>query len=168
MVTINLKRVNRISPYLLVETDRPLFYRFTTDFGVNYSIGFEPNDLFQHVDVYEFIIINSTNSKSPNDPKLRQTILALIREFFQEDTNVMLYICSTGDNRQSQRNRLFHSWFQTSDFKGEYLYMAAEIKDVDGMPNYAAIISLIKNPKLASITLQFTETVQLLQQKPST
>lgn len=44
--------------------------------------------------------------------------------------------------------------------------MFADIRDTDGVQNYAAIIVRLDNPKLKSIVAEFTETVQILSQKP--
>ena len=60
---------------------------------------------------YQFSIINFNNKKSPRDPKVRETIIAIIENFFMESQEVMLYICETGDGKQSMRSRLFEYWF---------------------------------------------------------
>lgn len=44
--------------------------------------------------------------------------------------------------------------------------MSADIRDADGEQNYAAIIVRLDNPHLKSIVAEFTETVQILSQKP--
>lgn len=99
MVTIDLARVNRISPYSLVASNRPLFYELITDTGIDYTIGFTPNGILLDVLSYEFVIVNRSQRKSPRDVKLRQSIIALIQEFFRQREAVLIYICETGDNR---------------------------------------------------------------------
>ena len=39
-------------------------------------------------------------------------------------------------------------------------------RDADGIQNYAAIIIRLDNPNLKSIVAEFTETIQMLSQKP--
>lgn len=55
----------------------------------------------------EFSIININNKRSPRDHNVRDTIIAIVENFFQENQDVMLYICETGDGKQSMRRRLF-------------------------------------------------------------
>lgn len=44
--------------------------------------------------------------------------------------------------------------------------MSADIRDLERELNYAAIIVRLDNPRLTSVIAEFTETVQLLNQKP--
>ena len=97
MMTLNLQRVNACSPYVLQESSRPLLYEFITDYGIDYTIGFALSDLLPGVECYEFVIINSNNRKSLRDYKLRETVYALIYEFFSQPDAVMIYLCDTSD-----------------------------------------------------------------------
>ena len=98
MVTIDLKHVNESAPYALrLAPYAQLSYILTTDYGVNYTLSFMPSDLMPEIEAYEFAISNTNHRKSPRDPKLRQTILTLVYEFFRTREAVMLYLCETGD-----------------------------------------------------------------------
>ena len=68
--------------------------------------------------------------------------------------------------KQSMRNRLFEFWFHSSPRKSDFAFMSADIRDADGIQNYAAIIIRLDNPNLKSIVAEFTETIQMLSQKP--
>ena len=125
MVTLDTERINANSPYELIPNKRPLFYDFITDYGVDYNTGFTPSNLLPDVEAYEFILTNPSNRKSPRDPKLRETILALIYEFFRKREAVMLYLCETGDNRQKIRNRLFESWFRSSGHQKAFIFLSS-------------------------------------------
>lgn len=162
---IDLVRVNRISPYSFVASKRPLFYEFITDTGIDYTVGFTPNGILPDVQSYEFVIVNRSQRKSPRDVKLRQSIIALIQEFFRQREAVLIYLCETGDNRQRQRFRLFESWFRIAG-KGRFVSLSMDLVDLEGVPNYASIITRMDNPNLSFITKQFTETVELLREKP--
>ena len=50
--------------------------------------------------------------------------------------------------------------------KSDFVFMSADIRDAEGIPNYAAIVVRLDNPRLTSVIAEFTETVQLLSQKP--
>ena len=115
MMTLDLQRVNACSPYVLQESSRPLLYEFITDYGIDYTIGFALSDLLPGVECYEFVIINSNNRKSLRDYKLRETVYALIYEFFSQPDAVMIYLCDTSDGKQEVRQRLFASWFYSAD-----------------------------------------------------
>lgn len=165
MVTIDLTRVNRISPYSLVASNRSLFYELITDTGIDYTIGFTPNGILSDVLSYEFVIVNRSQRKSPRDVKLRQSIIALIQEFFRQRKAVLIYICETGDNRQSQRFRLFDSWRRASG-QERFVSLSMNLTDEEGIPNYAAIITRKDNPDLPFISKQFRVMEELLREKP--
>ena len=46
--------------------------------------------------------------------------------------------------------------------KSDFVFMSADIRDAEGIPNYAAIVVRLDNPRLTSVIAEFTETVQLL------
>ena len=146
--------------------DRSNFFQFTTDYGVIYRVGFLLSDLLGIENVYEFIIANLNNRKSPNDPKLRQTILGIIYTFFKQPNHAMLYLCETGDEKQSQRSRLFESWFKSSPHQKNFVYLSAHATDEDGIMNYIAVIARTDNPNLLQIETAFNKNVELFQEKP--
>ena len=166
MVTLDTERINANSPYELIPNKRPLFYDFITDYGVDYNTGFTPSNLLPDVEAYEFILTNPSNRKSPRDPKLRETILALIYEFFRKREAVMLYLCETGDNRQKIRSRLFESWFRSSGHQKAFIFLSTEIPDEEGIENCVALICRPDHPQLAFIAQQFSDTIDLFRDKP--
>ena len=124
MVTLNIEHINAASPYKLTPNRRPLFYDFITDYGIDYNAGFTPSNLLPDIEAYEFVLTNPSNRKSPRDPKLRQSILTLVYEFFRTREAVMLYLCETGDNRQKHRSRLFESWFRASGHQTTFAFLS--------------------------------------------
>lgn len=166
MVRLNLQRINRLSPYEVTQGDNPMCYQFITDYGGIYAISFIEDDLLLCDDSYQFIIANINNKKSPQDYKLREAIMAIVYEFFECSNTTLLYICETGDGKQSMRSRLFELWFNTSPRKSDFVFMSADVKDADGIRNYAAIILRVDNPNLKNVVAEFTENIQLLSQKP--
>lgn len=166
MVILDLERINSVSPYRVMQGDDLMCFQFITDYGVNYVVSFIEDELLLSDESYQFIIANVNNVKSPHDPKLREAIMAIVYEFFDSSNVTLLYICETGDGKQSMRSRLFELWFNASPRKSDFVFLSADMHDVDGMQNYAAIIVRIDNPKLKDIVAEFAETVQLLSQKP--
>ena len=112
MYTLDLERLNLRSPYYIWQVKNGV-YAFDTDYEVSYEIGLSVNTEMLQMEVCAFDINNKNHKPSPNDRKLRDTILAIIEEFFEQNNEVMLYVTATGDGRQAFRNRLFVRWFKT-------------------------------------------------------
>lgn len=149
------------------EVGKRNFVEFITDFDVLYYAGFDLDDTSLPFTVtYQFSIVNGNNKRSPRDHKVRETIIAILENFFMQNNEVMLYICETGDGKQSMRNRLFGYWFNHYKESWNLLFMSASIYDLDGVKNYTAIIIRQDHPHLSEITNEFTETVKLLSDKP--
>ena len=149
---LSLKHINENSSYPVETAGEDGFYQFFTDEEVHYPVGFMEDDILLSRNSYQLIIANINNHKSPRDRKGRDTIIAIVDEFFRNNNSTLLYICETGDSRQSMRNRLFEYWFS--------------IVDEEGVVNFATIILRNDNPDLTEIIAEFTESIQLLSQKP--
>jgi hypothetical protein len=117
-------------------------------------------------ETYQFSIININNKRSPSDPKVRDTIIAIIENFFHENQEVMLYICETGDGRQSMRRRLFVYWFNHYKKDWKISFFSSAVRDENGILNYASIILRNDNPLYRKIVREFTDTITLLNDKP--
>lgn len=163
---IDLQHFNSVSPYAALPSTLDGFYEFVTDFGVRYSVGFMFDESIITSGAYQFIISNVNHQASPNDDKVRQTIMCMIDEFFRQDEDVLLYICETGDGKQAMRNRLFQYWFSQYDKKNDFTFLSASVTETDGIVNYATIIINSKSPRLTEVVSEFTETIRLFQQKP--
>lgn len=167
MVTLDLERINSVASYVVMPTSDKMIFRFTTDYNVDYVIGFTPDELLAYDESYQFFIVNTNNRKSPRDFKLRQTVVAFIYEFFRRQDVVMLYLCETGDNKQLMRNRLFESWFRISSFREtSFVYQSADITDEEGVVNFVACIMRSDNPNVGQISAQFGESIQMFREKP--
>ncbi|MBO7099563.1 MAG: hypothetical protein J6W21_06840 [Bacteroidaceae bacterium] len=125
-----------------------------------------PDDCLMQSEAYHLIIVNVDNRPSPNDRKVKDTVLSVVAEFFEKNNTTLLYICDTGDGKQRLRSRLFEQWFAAYDRKALYTSVTSSIVDEDGVTNYATIIVRNDNPRLVEIITEFTTTVSLLNQKP--
>ena len=97
MVRLDLNRINKNSPYFVISTNDSSCYKFVTDYNINYAVSFLEDELLLNCDSYQFIIANTNNKKSPRDPKLRLSIMAIIHEFFE---STYVAIISRLDNPQ--------------------------------------------------------------------
>ncbi len=165
MNSLSLHAVNASSSYEVSAVDDGC-YQFFTDYGVHCTVEFVLDDSLLSHETYHLIIVNVNHQKSPSDVKVRDTIIAIIDEFFVENNTTLLYICETGDKKQALRNRLFERWFSTYERKAQYTFVASSLKDEEGIENYTAIIVRNDNPELSAIIAEFTETISLLSSKP--
>ena len=166
MNTLSLERINRSAPYAVTEGDTLGTFRFFTKKGVHYAVDFVPDDLIETGESFQLIIANLNNVKSPRDTKVRDSILAIVDEFFNKNQSTLLYICETGDGKQGIRSRLFEYWFETYRYKALFTMLTSSVVDEEGIVNFATLILRNDNPLLAEVVAEFSESVQLLSQKP--
>ena len=145
----------------MAETGETEFYYFVSDSGAIFNIDFTLNNAFVPSGAFEFSITNERHGRSPLDKKLKQTIFAIIEEFFEQNNEVVLYLTATGDGKQAFRHRLFVRWFNTYERRDQYYMQTAEGR-MDGQINFVAIFSRLKCPKLPQAIEEFCETISLL------
>ena len=165
MKQLSLKTINASSPYDVMMVN-PNTYRFVTDYSVEIAISFDLDDLLEHGETYMFNITNVNKQRSPRDMKVRDTVIAIIDNFFETNEFALLYICETGDRKQAMRNRLFDSWFAYANDKEQYVIMVANIQDLEGVENYAAMILRKDNPHFVDYVSEFNNTVNMFMLKP--
>lgn len=162
MNTLVLENINDIAPYHVIQMEEfPNLFYFHTDFDVDYEICIKPNNTFISCGACTLDIRNICNQTSPNDAKLRQTLIAIIEEFFRCNNEVMLYVIETDDGKQSLRDRLFVRWFNTYEHHERFFIKTAEGK-MDNQTNFMAIISRKDNPNLQQAITEFDETINFL------
>ena len=64
------------------------------------------------------------------------------------------------------RNCLFDSWFAYANDKEQYVIMVANIQDLKGVDNYAAMILRKDNPHFVDYVSEFNNTVNMFMLKP--
>lgn len=166
MEKLSLDTINAKSEYLVKKEEDELTFSFMTDNMAEIFISFEKDDILQSGIVYQFGISNPQGTKSPRDQKVRNTILAIIEEFFNKNKAALLYICETGDGMQKMRSRLFQYWFSIYNEREEYLFPPQIVYDEEENENYAALIIRKDNPCFVELVSEFTDTINLLNGKP--
>ncbi len=166
MNVLSLKSINASVPYKVTKSKEEGFYEFITIHDVHYSVGFMEDDLLMQEDAYQLIIANVNHRSSPRDAKVRDTVIGIVDEFFRKNNTTLLYICETGDSKQSMRSRLFEYWFASYKRKALFTMMSSSIVDVDGVVNYATLILRNDNPRFTQIVEEYSKSIQLLSQKP--
>ncbi|MBQ0073926.1 MAG: hypothetical protein KBT34_07005 [Prevotella sp.] len=165
MITLDVDKINQHSPYKVYATSRTSTLEFFTDYDVHYAIDFIEDDLIQSAKVYQFGIANVDNVKSPRDWKVRDTIISIIENFFLENQRALLYICETGDGKQSMRSRLFRSWYDSSVLRDEIVFLSASIPDEEGIVNYASLMIPLFSDDLEAVVNEFRTTVEMFRNK---
>lgn len=166
MIALDLSRINDGAPYEVISSEENSnVYEFVTKYGVRYYVAFDKDELLQAGLVYQLSIINANHLKAPKDLAVKGTVVRIIDEFFYVNKAALLYICETGDGRQSLRNRLFVSWFNSSKRKNDFVIMTADIED-DGVMNYVALIVPMDSPDFVEIVKEFQESVNMFKNKP--
>lgn len=167
MKTLDIDKINTSAPYHVIASEVQGAYSFVTDSGVFYTIYFVEDEMVRSTESYQFIIANINNQKSPRDTKLKDTILAIVENFFECNEAALLYICETSDGKQRMRSRLFEYWFEAYGQRGMYTMLSTSFKEEDGVENFTSIIMRNTNPDLSKVIREFYETVEKLNQKPS-
>ena len=165
MIQLNTEKINSHAPYKVAGISDDTV-EFTTDNGVEYRVTFMEDDTIWEKHAYQLVIINKNKKASPNDDKFRLTLFVIIEAFFTWNSNILLYICETGDGKQAARSRLFLRWFGNYTKAQNYYFKDAEIVSED-VSNYAAIIVRQDNPRLPEIKQEFEEVTTILSNKPS-
>ena len=166
MNCLSVKHINEVAPYHVEPAEEEGFYQFFTDSKVHYSVGFLLDDILLTQESYQLIIANLNNHKSPRDRKVRDTVMSIVNEFFHCNNATLLYLCETGDNKQSMRNRLFEYWFSTYKHRTLFTMISSSIIDAEGIVNFITIVLRNDNPHLPEIVTEFTNSVKFLSEKP--
>lgn len=108
----SLTHINEISPYEVFEYEEDTVC-FITDDGSEYLVGFieETNIGIEHA--YQLFIIKRRNGlRVGTDVKIGQTVSSIVHAFFRNPSNILVYVCDTGDKHQAARDRKFRTWFK--------------------------------------------------------
>ena len=135
-------------------------YIFRTDHDIGYAVSFEQESLCDPIPAYWFDLANRSGKASPSDPKVRETVIRIIVEFFRANPDIMLYMCDSANDQQAQRNRLFLRWFMGAE-QSKLFYIKTEMVIDEGMENFIAIIVPRSHPYLEDIIERFDSEIAM-------
>ena len=158
MNRLDIEAINSRSPYD-VHSDNDQ-YVFVTDAGIEYHVDFELDSNPYYI-AYWFNLANPEQTKSHGDKKIPQTIICIIEEFFRANPDIMLYMCSTANNKQAQRARLFLRWFYGYEQRQRYYIKAVEVKGDDNRKDYVALIVQRTHPQFEEIVARFDSEIAM-------
>ncbi len=158
MKQLDLSRLFYTSPYpVRLDGDE---YTFRTDHDIVYAVDFKEEQSFAPIPAYWFDLINRSHRPSPNDPKVRETVIRIIVEFFRVNPDIMLYMCDNANDQQAQRNRLFLRWFKGAEQSKQFYIKTALVED-EGIENFIAIIMPRQHPYLDDIIARFDAEIEM-------
>lgn len=166
MNALNLDKLNLVAPYSVWCAEEGV-YGFKTDYDIFFRIYFYPDETIWKNGAYEFGIINDSQKASPNDSKVRDTVFHLIENFFENNPDILLYQCETGDNKQSFRDRLFLRWIKSYEDTDRF-FVKVSMVVAEEIEHYAALIVQRDNPHFESIVSDFDSFMGFFQNKPNT
>jgi hypothetical protein len=85
---------------------------------------------------------------------IKNTVIRIIKDFLEADSNVVFYVCDIDDEREDQRNRVFEYWYSKEKdlpkFIAKYNYT---YKSKNGYVLHSSLLYNIENP-LADLIIQ--------------
>lgn len=163
MLSLSIDRINLTSPYKVINSGEDSFV-FVTDHGVKYEVSFVLDYTLDIANSYQLCIDNVDSKTQPRDAKVRDTIVVIIKEFFNNNELSLLYICDTSDGRQKIRNRIFRIWFEEKTSRELYTIIPASI-EVDGEEYFASLILCNNHPQYDAISSAFAKFKEELMDK---
>ena len=158
------------NPYSYHYNEQTASYQFTTKFNILYDVVFivyetlnSISNSIQFNHVYQIIIDKRTNKKAPLDNQVSLTIDIILRDFFKNTSNALIYICSQDNAKERQRFNTFNRWYNKSSYnniitKTDNIILLEE-------PNstiYTSILYHIDNPQAKNIIETFNTIEQIL------
>ena len=151
MNELSTARLQLSAPYVVVKDHDE--YLFRTDNDILFAVSFQSYDGIPGLTAYWFDLSNRSHKASPNDSKVRETVICIIEEFFRQNPDILLYMCDTADDQQAMRARLFLRWFKGYEQQKKYDIRTAVLTE-DAIDTYLALIIQRSHP-------QYKEVIEL-------
>ena len=158
MKPLDINRINQYSPYKLEQVGD--MYLFETDFNIQYAVWFEQDPISTAMPAFWFNLTNRSQKASPNDSKIRSTIIFIVEEFFRSNPDILLYMCDNANEQQAMRSRLFLRWFKAYGQQAEYYTRTEMVKDGDE-ENYIALIIKRTHPHFQEVIDVFDKQIAM-------
>lgn len=146
-------------------------YEFETKNAILYRIAFILDESifpsFSKVtenNVYSLVVEKTTPGTEPLDLKVSKTITYIIKEFFNNRKNSLIYMCDSGDKKAVKRFNLFNRWYNDSDYK-DFVIKKDSIFHSDDETYYTGYLIHRENPDLSSLLNTYQEIKYTLSDK---
>ena len=144
-IRLSQHSINRTAPYR-VDTSNGYSFSFKTRYGHLYEVGFTEDYMLSDDGlVFQFFITCLDADHPQKDNGVKETVMAILEEFFKNDLVSLVYICDTHDGRQASRQRLFASLFHQYRLSSFYDFSCKSLS-VDGIDYYLSFLCKKENP----------------------
>ncbi|RYY06501.1 MAG: hypothetical protein EOP43_06170 [Sphingobacteriaceae bacterium] len=95
--------------YNIEPSEDGLTYYFTTKFNIRYQLALT---VYPLGDVNAFSLSLYPDSEPTQiDYRIKNTVIKFVADILLKDTNVIIYVCDTEDNREDKRHIAFEYWY---------------------------------------------------------
>ena len=108
------------------------------------------NEAFKDVYLFNFDIYGN---KPKYDERISITVCSIIRDFFKQHQNALIFICDSSDGREMGRSKLFHQWYKS--FKNLPIHKIDRYCTVEGYNLYSSLLIHKENPRYEAIISGF-------------
>jgi hypothetical protein len=105
--------------------------------------------------MFNIEVVDGDPAVSPGDERIALTVLSVFRAFFLRETNVIVYVCDSLDNRHLARRRKFEGWF--SRHNDGTLMKVDNVAVIDGTEIHNSIILHRRNESREHILLAYED-----------
>lgn len=146
-------------------------YQFTTKNNVVYSIVFVVDYTLSSIsssgrefdNIYQIIIEKISDELEPFDSSVFLTVDSIIHDFFKNEENALIYICSNDHGKDAKRFKVFDRWYQNSNQKNTLLKIDNIVRIGDGSTLiYTALLYHKNNSTISDILETFNEIESVL------
>ena len=162
MNALDINRININSPYKVWAEGEVI--HFETIHSIRYAVDFDSEDSPLYT-AYWLNLTNESHKPSPNDKQISKALICIVEEFFRQNPDILLYLCSTDNDQQAQRARLFLRWFNGYEQQQKYVLKTGDVPSItpEGLPTkeYVALIVQRNHPQLQTIIELFDEEIAM-------
>ncbi len=143
-------------------------YKFITKNSIEYRIAFIVDETFSAVsgiaieNVYQMIIEKVTDNIEGFDSSVSLTIKNIVKRFFDNSENSMIYICDDSDKKAISRFNTFERWYWSSEMTDYITKVDNIIKCNSANEDYTLYTSLLyhKNNSNRETILEVYSTIE--------
>ena len=144
-----------LNPYPFTKTHNRE-YHFTTKNRTEYAAYFNKVPVESGA-VYNFVFAISHSGAKRFDLRIRDTIVCIIFDFWEDYDNVTLFVCDSSDGRARNRMRLFNYWYKLLNCDGDVVKIDFLFKEIN-----AAILAKKDNCLLELVENEISELFDLM------
>ena len=142
--------VSDLQPYKY-RVYKPDYFSFTTDNGAEYECYFlsaseyfkDYPDISSNIFTFNLDLVSKPKTSRGVDKRIAHTVVTIVAAFLASQTNAVIYVCDTTDNREKARFRKFKSWFDY--FQGKDVQQINASTEIEGIILYNAMLIHRKN-----------------------